>query len=99
MRNVRLALPIRPDSRRPHDTIGTAVLDHIVTAAVRLKGNFAADAFHQPKRFSPLAFHVVISCESSAQIMEFFLIPTVVLGCAPERLAWEPAAAGLACPQ
>ena len=61
MRNARLALPIRPDSRRPHDTIGTPVLDHIVTAAVQLKGNFAADAFHQPKRFLPLAFHVVIS--------------------------------------
>ena len=99
MRDARLALPIRPDSRRLHDTIGTAVLDRIVTTAVQLKGNFAADTFHQPKRFSRLAFHVVISCKSSAQIMEFFLIPTVVLGCAPERLAWVPAAAGLACPQ
>jgi len=36
MRNARLALPIRPDRRRPQHTIETAVLDYIMSGAIQL---------------------------------------------------------------
>jgi hypothetical protein len=45
--NARLALPIRPDSRRPQHTIKTAVLDYIVSGAIQVKGHFVAVAFYQ----------------------------------------------------
>ena len=66
--------PFGLTSVHPHDMIGTAVLDRIVSAPSQFKGHFVANGYStNENRLLSLVLRAAISCESSAQVMEFLV--------------------------